>query len=696
VELASLRGQVVLLNFWATWCVPCLTELEAFRLLHAEYAARGFTVLAVSVDQPQTVARVRSFARARGFPFPVLLDPDEATYRAYGGAVMPTSVLIDRDGLIVHRKEGYQPGDEADWTARIAALLGPDPIDAIAPGGAAAVPPHPITPDGSASALDAGDPPSPPATRPELSASSGNIHPLVSGITLSGSNFLRVNYGRETRDLPEANGWLEDWFDFRIASDRLAYQSRFRAYQFLRDLPDTRENLVRDPNHRVVKQTVSYRDEHADVRAGNFYGTLNRGLVLRMFEDRQARIDRDVNGVWASLRGGRSDATWGRGRASVFGGSTYSRFDDLYLMDAEEDQLRDTYLQGVEGEWEPRAGLTVGAQAVESFRDDRHVTLAAGNVEWVRGGTNTYLGYSALKGEDAFAYPDVFTGSALYASLSQSLGRFEWGAEYKYYHNYDVGFAEPPSLVPFHTFRLAARDMLFPNNQHEEGAQVHGAWDFEEGPRAGLNVSRVVSRPERNPAYLVHHVPLPFLDVAQTTSWEGSEGGSLITSATWNAHRGFKAGYFQDVEAVTLGALGTRLLQGPWSAQWEVEAQRRETDYRPLTAPDPLGGVGAVESSEQAWLGVVSATLGRAGAGSLTLDYEFTTAASERDAESLHDRIPGVSNGWASAQLSITMLDGHRLALWGGQRRERVICSGGSCRVEPAFEGAELTWISHF
>jgi len=685
-DLSSRRGEVVLLNFWATWCVPCLSELEAFRGLQSEYTPRGFTVLAVSVDQPQTLARVRSFARARNFPFPVLLDPDEAVYRAYGGAVMPTSVLIDREGRIIHRKEGYQPGDDDDWRRRIEEALGPL-SQAVVPSPETRLTEH-STPDPSR--------PSHPSIPSELSRA---VDPKSSSVTdpvrISGSNFLRGNYGREVRGQPEANGWLEDWFDFRVGNDRLAYQSRYRVYQFLRDLPDTRENLVRNPNHRIVKQTVTYTDEHADIRAGNFYGTLNRGLVLRMFEDRQARIDRDVNGVWASLKSGNEAAGWGRGRVSVLGGSTYSRFDDLYAMDA-DDELRDTKLQGVEGEWEPRTGLILGAQALEAFRESWHVRLAGGNAEWRRGSTSAYAGYVGLEGQDAFNYPADFTGRALYAAFSQNLGALELGLEYKYYHNYDLGFVEPPSLVPFHTFRLTARDMPFPNNQHEEGVQARGAWTFTQGARYAVNVSHIISHPERNPTYLVHHEELPYFDVDQSLHLEGPEGGHLLLGVNFNDRRQFESGVFEDSRAVTVGATGTKPLQGPWSIQGDVEVQKRWVSISPATSPNPIGGVGSVAARGAPWLGVMSATLGRASAWNLTLDYEATTAIGERDPDSVHDKIPGLSNGWVSAQFTLLAIEGHTIALWGGQRKERVVCSGGSCRVEPAFEGGELTWSTHF
>jgi peroxiredoxin len=664
-QLEDLRGHVVLLNFWATYCIPCLTELEAYRALQLRHANEagpglpgGLRIVAVSVDGPQTVARARSFARTRAFPFPVVLDPEQDAYRLYNVSVMPTSLLIDAEGRIVHRQEGFQPGDEADLERRIEALLAGMRADSAAASGKPS--------DGPVAALV-------PAS-------------LADKVALSGSNFLRANYGKESRDLPAANGWLEDWFDFRLAGGGLSYEARFRAYQFLRDLPDSRENVVRDPNARVVKQTFAYESERADIRAGNFYGTLNRGLVLRMFEDRQARIDKDVEGAWAALKLGSGGGQ--RGRVSVFGGKTYARFTDLYALDADEENQRNTHLQGAEGEWEPRAGVRLGAQALEAFRDSWHVRMLAGNGEILWGPTTLYLGYAGLTGQDAFNYPNDFHGRALYGSLSQNWGRLEVGAEYKYYYNYDLGFAEPPSLLKYHTHRLMARDLLFSNNQNERGALVRGAWRFTDRNFYGLNVSTIESHPERNPALLIHHVALPYLDVDQSLQLGAADGSTLLANLDWNRQRRFEAGAFEDIEAATLGLTATRPLPGPWNLQAEAEIQRREVDYRSLVPGNASSGtpgqVGAVTDSEQPWLGVLSATLGRNSAWTFTLDYEMTT--SDRAREST----------WASAYFTLSALAGHQISLWFGQRQERVVCSGGSCRVEPAFEGGELIWITHF
>jgi hypothetical protein len=88
--------------------------------------------------------------------------------------------------------------------------------------------------------------------------------------------------------------------------------------------------------------------------------------------------------------------------------------------------------------------------------------------------------------------------------------------------------------------------------------------------------------------------------------------------------------------------------------------------------------------------------LGRTALGSLTVDYEGTTSTRKADPDSPHWMLGPLTNGWASAYLAWDALAGQRITLWAGQRQERVVCAGGSCRLEPAFEGGELIWTSHF
>ena len=110
LHLADLGGKVVLLNFWATWCVPCRTEMPAIEALYQRYKERGFDVLAINMDK-SSPAGVEAFVKETGVTFRIALDPSWATSRAYGVRGLPTSYFIDRAGNVVVRVVG-----ERNWT----------------------------------------------------------------------------------------------------------------------------------------------------------------------------------------------------------------------------------------------------------------------------------------------------------------------------------------------------------------------------------------------------------------------------------------------------------------------------------------------------------------------------------------------------------------------------------------------------
>lgn len=108
-EPAQARGKVLLLNFWASWCEPCRSEMPSLELLAQKYEARGLQVLAI--NHRETDAAIRRFMQVMPISLPILRDADGATTRAFGVRIFPTSVLIGRDG-----RAAFSVIGELDWT----------------------------------------------------------------------------------------------------------------------------------------------------------------------------------------------------------------------------------------------------------------------------------------------------------------------------------------------------------------------------------------------------------------------------------------------------------------------------------------------------------------------------------------------------------------------------------------------------
>lgn len=120
-KLSALRGKVVLVDFWASWCKPCRAELPALDELHRTYRARGFEVVGVSLDRDP--ASARSFLRDRPVGFRNVHDQGAKIADGYRPTAMPSSYLIDRSGRVRYVHAGFRAGDEAVFKREIESLL---------------------------------------------------------------------------------------------------------------------------------------------------------------------------------------------------------------------------------------------------------------------------------------------------------------------------------------------------------------------------------------------------------------------------------------------------------------------------------------------------------------------------------------------------------------------------------------------
>ena len=119
--LSQYKGQVVLVNFWATWCGPCQQEMPLLDQMYRKYKPAGFTLIGVNVDKEEPA--VKELLARKPVSFPVLLDPANQVSKAYHVDEMPSSVIIDRKGDIRYIHRGYRPGDENEYQDRIRQLI---------------------------------------------------------------------------------------------------------------------------------------------------------------------------------------------------------------------------------------------------------------------------------------------------------------------------------------------------------------------------------------------------------------------------------------------------------------------------------------------------------------------------------------------------------------------------------------------
>jgi thiol-disulfide isomerase/thioredoxin len=119
-SIGAFRGKVVLLDFWATWCVPCRVVMPKLGELQTRYGAQGLAVLGLSTEEAQDVAL---FTRQAGVPYGIAVDRHAETTRLYGVISLPTLVVIDKRGIVRDVAVGYDPADESRLEAIVRSLL---------------------------------------------------------------------------------------------------------------------------------------------------------------------------------------------------------------------------------------------------------------------------------------------------------------------------------------------------------------------------------------------------------------------------------------------------------------------------------------------------------------------------------------------------------------------------------------------
>ena len=121
VSLAQYKGQVVMLNFWASWCGPCSQEMPLLESIYKKYNKLGFTMIGVNVEPDSKASD--EWLKQTPVSFPILYDRDSKVSKLYEVGGMPCTVIIDRGGNLRKLHRGYKPGDENEYLDSIRALI---------------------------------------------------------------------------------------------------------------------------------------------------------------------------------------------------------------------------------------------------------------------------------------------------------------------------------------------------------------------------------------------------------------------------------------------------------------------------------------------------------------------------------------------------------------------------------------------
>jgi thiol-disulfide isomerase/thioredoxin len=121
LKLSEYRGDVVMINFWASWCGPCRQEMPLLNALYERYKPLGFTILGVNVEEDSSQAK--TLLADVPVDFPILFDNTNKVSQLYHVEAMPSTILVDRNGNMRYLHQGYTPGTEKDYEQQVRALI---------------------------------------------------------------------------------------------------------------------------------------------------------------------------------------------------------------------------------------------------------------------------------------------------------------------------------------------------------------------------------------------------------------------------------------------------------------------------------------------------------------------------------------------------------------------------------------------
>ncbi len=391
VRLSDFRGKnVVLIDFWATWCVPCVKELPHLQRLSDSYKNQGLAMLAIAVDGPESVAMVRPFMKRYGYTFPVLLDTDSEVLALYDPrVVLPYTLLIDREGNIRRVHQGYSPGDEKLIEEEVKTLLAP---------------------------------PAPAAVKARALALHVNEAFLYRNFS-DDAYVDAVRGGRSSQVINQLDASLS-YGDFLIG---------LRGDAYLDYSP-------MDSDFSLAKRYFDYSPGKLSLRLGDYYHTVGRGLVfslLKTFEKEGLEYIIDT-----TVDGGRFGAAFGPFSAEVFGG----------WIDRERSETKDKAWGATVG-WRYKSLADLRLNLFGSHLEpglisgNRDVSMQSLSVDLpnISDKAKLYGEFCLVQKKKYFGAQDV-DGHGVYLESGLFFGRLTLLIEFKDYRNLDFEYNRPPML----------------------------------------------------------------------------------------------------------------------------------------------------------------------------------------------------------------------------------------------------------
>ncbi|MEL6347993.1 MAG: TlpA disulfide reductase family protein [Myxococcota bacterium] len=124
VKLSDLQGKVVLMNFWATWCAPCMAEMPHLQQMYTDLKEQGFEVISISIDDARDRSKIKPLVKSKGLDFTILWDQGSRVSQVYNpSGVVPMTVIIDKEGNIIEKKTEYAAGEECELRKTVIGLL---------------------------------------------------------------------------------------------------------------------------------------------------------------------------------------------------------------------------------------------------------------------------------------------------------------------------------------------------------------------------------------------------------------------------------------------------------------------------------------------------------------------------------------------------------------------------------------------